>query len=74
MSGDELMYIFQCCAASQKHERNCGECPLRDNYYCHAELSDLTIDYIMMQKAKHEHISYATEQMSKAISSLKNDA
>ena len=70
MSGDELMFVLQCCSPSEKFERNCAECPLRGNRKCHTELCEHMITFIMNQKAKSEHMGNETAKMLNSLSAM----
>ena len=70
MSGEEIIYILQCCSANEKYDRGCSQCPLRGNRYCHTELCEILVQYVMHEQGKSERMTTEIENLRQAVSNM----
>lgn len=70
MTEKDLMFAFQCCAPSNKHDRDCYICPFSNSTDCHAELCASAISYIMHEQGKTERFARGVDSVVDAVNNL----
>lgn len=66
----DVMLALECCAPTDKAQKDCYSCPLNNSTDCHSELCNEAIAYIVREQGKVERLARGVDAISDAVNNL----